>query len=161
MKVSEIMTRRTAFCGLDTSLAAAVELMLKHNCGLLPVVGEGGNVIGVITDRDICIALGTRDQKPSQLFVKDVTLPSCFTFPKLFTCTADDDVHCVLKTMRKEKIHRVPVVDREGALEGILSVDDMVLRACQYAGKQGISCKDVLEAYKAICGHKTAGHAAA
>ena len=44
--------------GLDTTLAEASELMCKNGCGFLPVVGEGGNVIGAITDRDMCIALG-------------------------------------------------------------------------------------------------------
>ncbi|HYL38250.1 MAG TPA: CBS domain-containing protein [Bryobacteraceae bacterium] len=150
MKVREVMTKETAFCGLDTSLAEATQLMSKRGCGFLPVVGEGGNVIGAITDRDISIALGTRNRKPSEVLVRDVMLPKEFTFPKLFTCTPEDDVHCVLKTMRKERIRRLPVVDREGALRGIVSIDDLALRASPLAGQRGISCKDVVEAYQAI-----------
>jgi CBS domain-containing protein len=69
-----------------------------------------------------------------------------YTFPKLFACTPDDDIHCVLKTMRIEKILRAPVIDREGALAGILSLGDNVLRACECAGKHGISCQDVVDA---------------
>lgn len=153
MKVREVMRERAVFCALDTTLAAAVDLMRKNGCGFLPIVGEGGNVIGVITDRDICIALGTRNQKPTDILVKDVILPKQYTFPKLSTCTPDDEIHCVLKTMRMEKIRRVPVIDREGGLLGILSMDDIVLRACARAGKPDISCKDVVDAYKAICGH--------
>ena len=153
MKVRDVMRKTAVFCGLDTNLAAAVELMCKNGCGFLPVVGEGGNVIGVITDRDICIALGTRNQKPTEVLVKDVMLPEQYTFPKLFTCTPDDDIHCVLKTMRMEKIRRVPAIDREGALMGILSMDDIVLQACARAGKHDISCEDVVNAYKAICAH--------
>lgn len=154
MKVRDVMRKQAVSCGLDTNLAAAVELMCKNACGFLPVVGEGGNVIGVITDRDICIALGTRDQKPAGVLVKDVMLPKRCTFPKLFTCTPDDDIHCALKTMRTEKIRRVPVIDREGGLLGILSMDDIVLRACAGAGRHDISCKDVVDAYKAICAHR-------
>lgn len=150
MKVRDVMTRETAFCGLDTSLAAAVGIMQKFNCGFLPVVGEGGNVIGVITDRDICIALGKRDQKPSEVLVRDVMLPKDRTFPALYVCTPDDHVNCVLKTMRAQKIRRLPVVDREGALQGILSIDDVIVRACEHAGQEGISCKDVVESLKAI-----------
>jgi len=153
MKVREVMTRETAFCGLDTSLAAAVEIMRKFNCGFLPVVGEGGNVIGVITDRDICIAVGKRDEKPSEVLVRDVMLPSDRTFPALYVCTPDDNVNCVLKTMRAQKIRRLPVVDREGALQGVLSIDEVVLRACEHAGHEGISCKEVVETYKAIRKH--------
>jgi CBS domain-containing protein len=154
MKVRDVMREGAAFCGLDITLAAAVELMCKNGCGFLPVVGEGGNVIGVITDRDICIALGTRNQKPTDVLVKDVMLPKQSTFPKLFTCTSDDDIHCVLKTMRMEKILRLPVIDREGALIGILSMDDIVLQACARAGKHDICCKDVVDAYTVICAHR-------
>jgi len=153
MKVREVMREQAVFCGLDTTLALAIESMRKNGCGFLPVVGEGDNVIGVITDRDICIALGTRNQKPTDVLVKDVMLPKQYTFPKLFTCTPDDDIHCVLKTMRMEKIRRIPVIDGEGGLLGILSMDDIVLWACARAGKHDISCKDVVDAYKAICAH--------
>jgi CBS domain-containing protein len=157
MKVREVMGE-PVFCGLDTTLMAAVELMRNNNCGFLPIVGEGGNVIGVISDRDICIALGTWNQKPSDVLVKDVMLPKQYTFPKLFTCTRNDDIHCVLKTMRIEKIRRMPVVHHEGGLLGILSMDDIVLRACASAGKRDISCKNVVDAYEAICAHR--GHPA-
>lgn len=157
MKIRDVMRKQAVFCGLDTNLAAAVELMGKSECGFLPVVGDGGNVIGVITDRDICIALGTRNQKPTGVLVRDVMLPKQYTFPKLFTCTPDDDIHNVLKTMRIEKIRRVPVIDREGGLAGILSMDDIVLRACAGGGKHDISCKDVVDTYKAICTHRNRG----
>ena len=62
MKVRDGMRKQAAFCGLDTTLAEAAELMCKNGCGFLPVVGEGGNVIGTITGRDMCIALGTQDK---------------------------------------------------------------------------------------------------
>ena len=154
MKVRDVMRRQAVFCGLDTPLAAAVDLMRQNGCGFLPVVGEGGNVVGVITDRDICIALGTRNQRPTDVFVREVVLSKQYTFPKLFTCMPDDDIHCVLKTMRQEKVRRVPVIDHEGGLFGILSLDDIVPWACVRAGKQDISCKDIVDAYKAICAHR-------
>ena len=161
MKVQEVMTKQPAFCGLDTTLAGAVNTMQDSGCGFLPVVGEGGNVVGVITDRDICIALGTRDRNPSEVLVKDVVLPKDRTFPKLFACTPDDKMRCILTTMREEKIRRLPVVDREGALVGVLSIDDLVVRACKHAGKEGISCKEVVEAYQAICRSANKGCVAA
>ena len=150
MKVRDVMRQPAAFCKLDYTLAAAVELMRKNGCGFLPVVGEGGNVVGVITDRDTCIALGTRNKKPMAVLVRDVVLPKQYTFPKLFTCMPDDDIHCVLKTMRTEQVRRLPVIDREGGLVAILSMDDIVLQACACAGKSGVSCRDVVEAYKAL-----------
>jgi CBS domain-containing protein len=151
VKVREVMGQPAVFCTLTMPLSAAIELMAKNECGFLPVVGDGGNVVGVITDRDICIALGTRNQKPADVLVKDVVLPKEYTFPKLFTCTLEDEIHSVLKTMRIERIHRLPVVSSEGSLLGILSIDDVVLHACSSAGKNDISCKDVVDTLKAIC----------
>jgi len=147
MKVRDVMAKQASFCAPETNLAAAAELMWKTGCGFLPVVGEGGNVIGVITDRDICIALGIHNRKPSELLVKNV-MP-----PELFTCTPTDDVHSALKTIRIEGVRRLPVVDREGALAGVLSLDDIVLRAREHAFRKDVSYNDVEDAYKAICGH--------
>jgi len=72
MKVRDVMTRAGRFCGPESTLEEAIFLMKNNRCGFLPVVGDGGNVIGVITDRDMCIALGTRNRKPSDLRVWDV-----------------------------------------------------------------------------------------
>lgn len=156
MKVHEVMTRKTSFCGPESTLDQASLLMQQNNCGFLPVVGDGGNVIGVITDRDICIALGTRNRRPSQLRVWDVT-PH-----KLFTCTPNDDVHSALKTLRSARIRRLPVVDVDGALAGVLSIDDIVLNSREHFVHGDISYEDVEDTYKAIRGrpalmsHKTA-----
>jgi signal transduction histidine kinase len=78
------MTKQVAFCGPEANLAQAVELMRKNACAFLPVAGKGGNVIGVITDRDISIALGTWGRRASQVRLGDVT-PS-----QLVTRTTDD-----------------------------------------------------------------------
>jgi len=155
VKVSDVMTKQAVFCGLDATLAAAVALMRKGGCGFLPVVGDGGNVVAVITDRDIAIALGTRNANAFKLLVKEVVLPKARTFPKLFTCTPDDSVCCVLNTLRMEGIRRLPVIDPEGNLHGVLSIDDIALHAKQNAGKGEVSYKDVVETYQAICRHET------
>jgi len=147
MKVREVMTKQASYCHPDTSLSQAAELMWKNRCGFLPVIGEGGNVIGVITDRDISIALGTRNRRPSEVLVKDVASG------RLFTCTADDGVACALTTMRIEALRRLPVVDREGVLVGVLSIDDLVLKAQKNALSKDVSYRDVEEAYKVINGH--------
>ncbi len=146
MKVREVMTKIVTFCGPESTLEEASFLMRKYNCGFLPVVGDGGNVIGVVTDRDMCIALGTRNRKPSDLRVWDV-MPH-----KLFTCMEGDDVHCALKTLRCAKIRRLPVVDRDGALVGVLSIDDIALHAREHLLGKDISYRDVENTYQAIRG---------
>jgi len=145
MRVQEVMRRPALLCTPDTSLAAAAAELRRSGCGCLPVVGEGGNVIGMITDRDICIGLARRGEKPSQIPVWDAMQH------KLFTCSPEDEIHCVLKTFRAQKIRRLPVVDRAGTLQGVLCMDDIVQRAQRYAGKHDISFEDIVNTYQAIC----------
>jgi CBS domain-containing protein len=144
MKVRDLMSSQTSFCGPGASLAAAAECTWRNGVGFLPVVGEGGNVIRVITDRDIGIALGTGDRRPSAWMVKEVMSA------KPFTCTPEEDVRCALKTMLAQRIRRLPVIDREGTLLGILSIDDVALKAQESGSKNDIRCKDVVNTYQAI-----------
>jgi predicted transcriptional regulator len=72
MRVHQLMTGTPAFCHTETNLGAAVEQMWNYNCGLLPVVDPAGHVIDVITDRDICIALGTRQKLAGDITVAEV-----------------------------------------------------------------------------------------
>ena len=71
MKVKDIMTQSAVCCSPDTNVGAAVELMWVHNCGMLPVVGTDRKLFGIVTDRDICIAMGTRNRLPGELTVRD------------------------------------------------------------------------------------------
>jgi len=144
MRVVEVMTNKTVSCSPETNLAEAAVLMWKNSCGFLPVIGEGGNVIGVVTDRDISIALGTRNQRPAEVRVWDV-MPK-----KLFTCTSEDDVHSAMKTMRTATVRRLPVIDPDGALVGVLSIDDIVLKAKGHVIGKDVSYEDVEDTYKAI-----------
>jgi CBS domain-containing protein len=149
MKVRDLMTKQVASCGQETNLAQAVQLMWENGCGFVPVVGEGGNVIAVITDRDIAIALGTRKQRASEMLVRDVMSK------RLYTCTPDDEIHTALKTLSTEGIRRLPVIDREGALAGVLSFDDVVVNARAHPLKKDISYEDVEDTYKGILLHSS------
>ena len=145
MKVRDLMVRDVKFCSPDTNLSAVAEKFWKDGCGTLPVV-ENGRVTGIITDRDICIALGTRNLKAADTFVKDVALP------KLFYSRPDDDIHAALNTMSAQKVRRLPVVDDQGVLLGILCMDDIVLFAEEKGGE--LTYFDVIEALKNICEHR-------
>ena len=84
--------------------------------------------------------------------------------PRAFVCGQDDDVQAALKIMQKHKIHRLPVVNKTGTLEGIVSMNDIVLRAEKGTGRRrpDVSYDDVVLTLQAICAH-TSGrkHAAA
>ena len=146
MRVQDVMTKTVASCHSDANLAAAAALMWEHNCGLLPVVGDHGNITGVITDRDICIALGTRNQLASKVRVSEVAYR-----PAVF-CNADDNIRSALKIMAKEKVRRLPVVNNEGTLVGLLSLDDVTLQARHHGDtdRPPVSFEDVMNTLRAI-----------
>ncbi len=123
MKVKDIMLPSPCYCRPETDLGSATELMWTANCGFLPVESVEGKVMGVITDRDICIALGTRNRPAGEVKVGEVISE------KLYSCGPDDDVHRALQTMGEAKVHRLPVVAQNGSLVGILSMDDILFRA--------------------------------
>src|ERR1035437_9873526 len=123
MQVQDIMVRDAKSCRMDTNLAAATAIMWNSDCGALPVLDGGEKVVGMITDRDICIAAGTRNWIPSEIKVSDV-VPQ-----KVYTCAVEDEIHAALKTMQAQKVRRLPVVGKDGLLQGILCLDDIVLRS--------------------------------
>ncbi len=139
MRVEEIMIKDVAWCSPETNAAAAAAIMWARNCGSLPVVEDGGRVIGIVTDRDLFIALGTRNRKAAEMPVGEVMTKD------VAVCNPGNDLHSALKTMAWRQLHRLPVVDQAGALKGILSIDDIALRA-----DDDLSM-DVLNAIRAIC----------
>jgi CBS domain-containing protein len=145
MKVQDVMIEDVKACFPDTNLAAAAALMWQTDCGVLPVVVNGGKAVGVITDRDIAIAVGTRGRPPQELRVDEVIQGP------VIACTLDDDVRTALKTMRKDRVRRLPVLSDDGVLKGILSLNDVVLHAQK--GNKELDYDDVVSTFKAICEH--------
>lgn len=120
--------------------------MWEHSCGQLPVVNDEGRVSAVITDRDICIALGTRNQRACEVRVSDVVCRAAVL------CKAEDDLRSALKTMAAEQARRLPVVNHEGILVGILSLDDVTLQARHHddTDRPPVSFEDVMNTLRAI-----------
>ena len=146
MKVGDVMTKTPAFCGPETNLAAAVEILWNKNCGVLPIVDSSEKLVGLVTDRDVCVALGTRNRLPSEISVKDVTSG------KIASCKPDDDLRKALATMAEAKVRRLPVIDAAGKLQGILSMDDVVLRTETGGIRDAeLSAEDVVNALKSVC----------
>ena len=150
MKVKEIMSTSAKVCALTDKLSAAAGLMWENDCGVLPVVAEGEKVVGLITDRDICMAANLTNRDLWNIAVEDVISG------QLFACKPEDDIHAALKTMQENKVRRLPVVGADGTLEGILSMNDIVLKAEEPKEKKAseLSYADVVKTYKAICQHR-------
>jgi CBS domain-containing protein len=141
VKVKEIMTTELKTCSLNTNLAAAAALMLDGDCGILPVVEEG-RLFGVVTDRDLYIALATRDKRASELTVGQVVQAP------VYTCSAEDDLYAALETMKRHGVRRLPVEGYGGIAVGIVSIDDIVRASGPH---KPVRDADVVNAMQAIC----------
>lgn len=146
MKVREIMTAQPITCSPDTSVAEAAALMLDADCGILPVTSDG-RLVGVVTDRDMFIALATRNQLASDLKIGDVATWD------VVTCRPEDEIHSALSAMEHRHVRRLPVRGAHDELEGVVSMNDIVLAA---DARKGMRTDDVLTTLKAICAHDRA-----
>ena len=142
MKISSLMTPDPITCLPTTNLAEAAALMLQGDCGILPVV-DGGKLRGVVTDRDLFIALATRDRLPSSLTVGDVM------HGPLFTCGPDDDVDAALDVMKQHAVRRLPVEGFGGTVIGMVSMNDIV----RAVDKKAVRGAAVIDTMQSICAH--------
>lgn len=146
MKVKDVMVGTPASCTSEANLGSAVEILWKQNCRILPIVDAQQKVVGVVTDRDVSIALGTRNRLPGEITVGQVASGN------VFSCKPDDDVRTALATMGEAKVRRLPVISASGKLEGILSMDDVVLHSeAKIPGRTPqLSHDDVVETLKKL-----------
>ena len=147
MRVQDAMTSNPKACSASTNLAAAAELMWTKDCGILPVVDDAGKVTGIVTDRDLLIALGTRNVRPSELTVGEVMMTP------VVTCRASDDVDSALSQMEARQIRRLPVVSEDGALVGMLTMNDIVLHSNGKGKGTAVAYDHVMVTLKGICDH--------
>lgn len=121
MKVQDVMTREVGFCRAEDNLAGAANIMWDKDCGAVPIVDAENRVVGMITDRDVCIAVATRDARASEIGVAE------FCREKIIACAPDDKLKDVLKKMAKNQVKRLPVVSQNQELIGIISITDILL----------------------------------
>lgn len=143
VKIKDIMTGEPRTCSPGTNLAAAAALMLDGDCGILPVVEEG-KLVGVVTDRDMYIALATRNTRASELTVREVVQTP------VYTCGPDDEVQAALDTMKQHGVRRLPVEGFGGTVMGIVSMHDIVLAS---GPRKPVRDTEVVNALQAICAH--------
>jgi CBS domain-containing protein len=132
MKVQDVMTKRVRCCRPQDDLAAAARLLWNGDCGVLPVVvGEERRVVGMLTDRDICMAAWTQSRPLADIPV-EIAMAS-----DVVTCRPEEDVLTVLARLRDRHVRRLPVVDEGTQLLGIVSLVDFA-RAAAERGPQNI-----------------------
>ena len=119
MKITDLMTTKVQTCTVDDNLNAAANVMWEHDCGIVPVVDAAGTLVGVVTDRDICMATFFHGARLVELPVREIMARDLHTLPP------EASVHDALELMREMQVRRVPVVDAKGAPIGLLSLADV------------------------------------
>lgn len=116
--ISSIMSKDPVTCSPSDPLTRAAEIMWNGDCGAVPVVNADGTLAGIITDRDICMAVYTRGQLPSGLDVGSVMAKT------VYRAEPRDSIARVAGIMGRYQVHRVPIVDN-GRVVGIASLADL------------------------------------
>jgi CBS domain-containing protein len=141
--VADLMTPMVYACHEGDPASRAAQLMWEHDCGFIPVMDTDGRPIGVVTDRDVCMAAYTRNQAPQAIEVRDLMTK------ELITCSPRDSLEDAEKRMQGHQIRRLPVVE-DGRLVGVLSLNDISLAT----DGRGASPEDVAETLAAIGRHR-------
>ena len=122
--VGSVMTRNVVTCTGSDTLHRAAQLMWDRDCGAIPVVDALGRAVGLVTDRDLCMAAYTRGRPLSAISV------SSLLSARLYTCTAATSLDEAIARMSAQRVRRLVVVDaKDQKLVGMLSLADLALRA--------------------------------
>lgn len=141
MKVKKIMTTDVGCCRLEDNLMKVGGVMRQKNCGVVPITDAENRLAGIITDRDICLAVADLpNRKISSVKAKEIVRG------ETIICAPEDKVEIALKKMRKHQLKRLPVVDKDNQVAGILSITDVLLSA----GKDKALKKQIYSTFKGI-----------
>jgi CBS domain-containing protein len=130
--IVNIMSKSPVTCQASDSLHAAARLMWEHDCGAIPVVAGDGRLIGIITDRDICMATYTQALPPQSISVGQAMAR------QVFAIGLNDTIEQVERLMREKQVHRVPVVDADAHPIGMVSLNDLAHHALAGREKRGL-----------------------
>jgi CBS domain-containing protein len=142
MKITRFMTKHVWTCRREDSLHRAAQLMWEHDLGALPIVDADERVVGMVTDRDLCMAAYTQSRALSEISVASV-----MSRP-VVTCQEDQDAEDVAQQMAAAQVRRIPIVSQDGKLRGIMSLHDLALAMLR--GPE-MSAVDVVETLAAVC----------
>jgi CBS-domain-containing membrane protein len=115
--------------------------MREADYGTLPVIDATGRLVGIITDRDVCLALAGTGRNAVNIAVREVMTP------KVVSALLDDDVRRALAMMKNHRVRRLPVRDGVGCLRGMLSIEDLVVRGLTGGG---VDANEIVDALRAM-----------
>lgn len=133
------MSRAVESCRPGDALNAAARIMWERDCGCVPVVVQedgGARVVGMLTDRDICMAAYTQGRPLDAIKV------STAMSKRVCSCRETDALGVALNVLQSNQLHRLPVVDADDHLVGLLSLADIAREADRERGRAKVHVKD-------------------
>ncbi len=121
-KCQDVMTEKPVCCAPDETVQRAAQLMRQQNVGPIPVCDQSKRCVGIITDRDIAVKVVAEGRDPVRTPVSEIMTR------EVFSCRPADDVQAAIETMERQQVRRIPVVDDNGRVLGIISQADIATR---------------------------------
>lgn len=145
MNVEELMTKPAVTIRSHEPLSVAAQKMWDHDCGALPVVGDDGRLVGILTDRDVCMSAWSKGQTLDSIRAEDAMAK------QVFAVKPDQDVSRAERMMAEHQIRRVPVVDAGEKPVGIISMNDLAREAARAGSRIRDGIARVANTLAAIC----------
>ena len=120
MRVCEVMTEDVACCSPRDSLERAAQIMWERDCGCVPVIDGFRRPVGMITDRDACMSAYLRGRRLAEVGLDEVMSR------EVHACQPEDELAVAHDLMREHRVRRLPVVDEDGLLVGLVSLNDII-----------------------------------
>ena len=149
MRAERLMSQPVVTCNQSDVISAAAHLMWTLDCGVVPVVDDDDVLVGIVTDRDICMAAYTQGRSLEVIPISTVMSP------RVWSCGARDSIASVAKLMRKKRVRRVPVIDGNGRPVGIVSLAD-IARHARHSRRKRSAGQEVLQTLAGICEPRSA-----
>jgi len=144
MRVDQAMTSTVYTCFPSDSLNSAAKLMWDHDCGCIPIVDGMDKVLGILTDRDICMAAYFQGEALWRLRCDEAMSK------RIYTVQADATVEDAEAIMQLRQVRRLPVTNADGRLVGILTLSNLARLAAQSKGRATISAESIKATLAAV-----------
>ena len=145
MHAEDLMSHPAVTCHVNEPLNVAAQLMWEHDCGAVAVVNDDGTLVGMVTDRDICMAAYTQGRALDEMLVNTAMCRH------LVSTHASESIGNVEQLMARHQIRRIPVIDSDGKPVGIISLNDLARESVQPDSGMKLGPTKVAHTLAAIC----------
>lgn len=149
MFVRDIMATHVSTCHPEDDIKTVMRMMMDEDIGAVPITDQAGHPVGMITDRDIAMEAFKKEKDMFRMRAGDIGLKP------VTTCKPEENVLDALEHMRETGVRRLAVVDKEGCILGVLSLGDVIDKACDSSGRWQIPASNLLSMLTKVTAHHT------